>query len=436
MTLLDRIPPNNQDAEKAVIGSILIDPDMLDDVAAVLRPGDFYAPLHGQMMEACTSLRRDHGAIDVLTLADRLNAEIIPAGDVRPLLAEIAISVPHAANAVYYANIVREKAERRRTLQALEDGLVKAHDTTEFISETIATINADLNAVETRTDRPTDSGTAIIETLTEIDKEAGDKERLSKIGIHAFDRQYGGIGGGELCILAARPGIGKTALAQLIAETIAANDGPVLFVSLEMSDSELTRRRLCSVGELDARHMRRGELTEQDQTNMRATADTLSGRPFHTWAADFPTVGDIEREARRLKQSEGLALLVVDYIGLLKADDMKARRHEQVAQISRDLKRTARRQGVPLLALCQLNRDADGAKPKLSHLRESGSIEQDADLVMFIHRAKGEDDDGDKTELIVAKNRHGAACEFKLKWVDRSASFADPYSQESNYFNE
>lgn len=434
--LLDRTPPSDLDAERAVLGSILLKPACLDDIAQTVSADDFYSESHGRIFSTCKEMRQSNGQIDTLTLADRLEQD----GTLGHIggtvyLAELATVVPIASNSPHYARIVRERAERRRTLSALEAGIVQAYDQTKPIKETISSVGSALDAVERCDDRPTDSQTAILETLRSIDREAKDKSRLTRIGIHAFDRQYGGVGAGELCIMAARPGVGKSALALLIAEHVSVDAGPVLFVSLEMSIGELTRRRLCAAGGLDAGRMRRGELDDQEKAKMREAATALSDRPLHIWTPSDAAVTDIEREGRRRKRSDGLALLIVDYLSLLRPADPRARRIDQVGQLSRDLKTATSRLDVPVLALCQLNREADRQEPRLSHLRESGSIEQDADLVMFIHREADDEDELDRAKLIVAKHRHGETGDYKLCWDIRTATFSDPAKTRKKHFD-
>ncbi|MAH47128.1 hypothetical protein CMI37_14975 [Candidatus Pacearchaeota archaeon] len=238
-------------------------------------------------------------------------------------------------------------------------------------------------------------------------------------GMISIDEAAGNFMDGELTILAARPGVGKTALALQIADYTARQMRPVLFVSLEMTNRELVTRVIAAATRLDSRDIRACNLSTDDIKLIRAAKTDLDGVPLSLYSPPRANILDIRAMSRLQHAQDPLRMIVVDYIGLVRPTDWRRPRHEQVSQVSADLKALAKELSVPVLALCQLNREADGARPRLSHLRESGSIEQDADVVMFIHQEKGE------TELIIAKHRHGETGSVQMNWNPASVRFSD-----------
>ncbi len=251
-------------------------------------------------------------------------------------------------------------------------------------------------------------------------------------GFMGFDYANGGLHAGELVILAARPGGGKTSIALQIAAHSAMKQRDVLFVSLEMSGAELMIRVLCGLATVDSAAIRTGRLTERDLGHLEQAGDQFAGAKLTIDDRASVTAADIRRAARRCKRQGGLSLVVVDYLQRLTAADARAKRYEQVGAMTADLKTLARELNVPVLCLCQLNREVEkggNGRPKLSNLRESGNIEQDADVVAFVHRPEVfEPSDPDlvgKAELIVEKNRNGPTGTFPLLWDARTTTFSD-----------
>jgi replicative DNA helicase len=266
-------------------------------------------------------------------------------------------------------------------------------------------------------------------------------------GFTEFDHLTGGLHNSELIVLAARPSMGKTALAMNIAEYVALKLSlPVLFVSLEMSSIELADRMLCSVAEVNGARLRNGTISKEDRKRLVETAAKLSECPLFVDDAPSRTVSEIAAAARRVKRREGaLGLIVIDYLQLIEADNSKDPRQEQVAKMARRLKGLAREVDVPVLCLAQLNRQAEVSKenrPRLSHLRESGAIEQDADVVMFVHREEyyrtGEDREqvAGQAEIIIAKQRNGPIGEVELVWRKEFTRFANPAPQHYEEFEQ
>ena len=456
--ILDRLPPQNLEAEKGVLGSLLLDSNMCDEVALILQADDFYADanqkLFGHLMEM-----HEHGArIDAVLLKERLTKE----GDFETIggaayLAEVAQSVPYAANAVYYANIVRDKATQRALIHASTEILRDAYDGTLKPTELVSKSEEKIFAVHDQrsSSQVTNIQDLMMEAFDRIDARMEGKEGIGiPTGFTDLDNLTGGLHDSELVILAARPSMGKTALATNIAEYVTIqSDVPTLFVSLEMARLELAQRMLCSQGKIDASKFRRMVLSGKDREDLVKASAKFSKAPLFVDDTASRTVTEIAACGRRLKRREDLGLIVIDYLQLIHPDDPRDPRQEQVAKMTRRLKGLARELKIPVLCLAQLNRQADPGResfrsksddaadsgpqlqsrhlPRLSQLRESGAIEQDADVVMFIHReevyytreeAKNRGIDG-LAHLSVAKQRNGPTGIIQLAWFEKHTRF-------------
>jgi replicative DNA helicase len=370
-------------------------------------------------------------------------------------LAEIARAVPTAAHAEYYARIVHEKAMVRSLIFSSTDILKDAHDETIDPREMLSRAEERIFAILDEK-----SGAAISsirdvlqESLLRIDARMKQDASLGGLatGLTDFDGMTGGLHGSELIILAARPSMGKTALAMNMAEHAAIQEqSPTLFVSLEMSAIELGDRLLCSVARVNSSRLRNGTITNEDRRKLVEKAAEISAAPLYVDDSPSRTMTEIAAAARRLKRRDGLGLIVIDYLQLIEPDNPRDPRQEQVAKIARRLKGLARELDVPVLCLSQLNRQAEASKdnkPKLSHLRESGAIEQDADVVMFVHREEyyqtNEEDRArvaGEADLIIAKQRNGPIGDVKLTWLRDFTRFesAAPKAHEAfeNYNSE
>lgn len=453
--ILDRLPPQNLDAEKALLGSLLLDSDMCDEVALVLRSTDFYADANQKLYEHILAMHEAGKRIDALLLLDRLTQS----GDLETVggaayIAEVAQSVPFAANALHYAQIIRDKATLRALIHASTEILRDAYDTT--VDPTEIMNQSEKKIFEVRDQRSSDHIISmqdlIAEAFDRIDARLEHGEGVGvPSGFHDLDNMTGGLHGSEFIILAARPSMGKTALAMNIAENVAINSNkPVLFVSLEMARLELAQRMLCSQGHIDASKFRSGFLSSHDRENLVKASAKLSQAPLFVDDTPSRTITEIAACTRRLKRKHAdLGLIVIDYLQLIQPDDPREPRQEQVAKIARRLKILARENHIPVLCLAQLNRQAEagkeGHRPKLSHLRESGAIEQDADVVMFIHREEyyqtREEAEQDETkglaEIIVAKQRNGPTGDIKVAWLSKFTRFENlaqkPYDEFAEY---
>ncbi len=442
---LDRRPPSASEAELGVLGSLWQDPSCADDVAAIVSADDFYEETNKTFFRLIMAALDDGQPIDTLTikaLAKATGVWVSIGG--AEYLAKIATAVPYAANAAYYARIVAEKAGKRRLRDLGESLILSAHDDTASVADVLTETEHTLDNIggnEHGSDI-VDWQTVLPETVSLLErlKEQG-KRRGLPTGLADFDAALGGLHNGELVIMAARPRMGKTSLAVQIAKHNAKRGRRVMVVSLEMSAIELTTKMLCGQAGVDANRTRTGRLDDDDMAALSDAAQSLFTATMTI--IDRPagmTVAEIRRVARQVQKRDGLELLVIDYLQLLNADDPRAPRQEQVAAMARRLKGLARELDVPVLVLAQLNRQAESKgtnRPQLSHLRESGAIEQDADVVMFIHREEvyrpDDDDVRGKADLFVAKNRNGPARDFQLEFDAATTTFRTPATRWSEF---
>ncbi|MBX7072857.1 MAG: replicative DNA helicase [Pirellulales bacterium] len=452
--ILDRLPPHNLEAEKGVIGSLLIDPVLCDDVVMEVQSDDFYSDANRKLFEHVVAIHEQGKRVDALLLIDRLKQanELDYIGGMAYLY-ELT-QVPTAANAVYYARIVADKATLRSLIHASTEILREAYDPTDEPRNLLNRAEEKIFAIHDQKGggevKPMQD--VLIEAFDHIDKRL-EHGRATGVPSHYadLDEMTGGLHESELVILAARPSMGKTAFATNIAEHVALKEKkPVLFVSLEMARLELAQRMLCSHGRIDSRKFRSGFISAAERGQLVAASAELSEAPLYIDDSPSRNVTEIAATGRRLKRRNGLSLIVIDYLQLIEPDNQKDQRQEQVAKIARRLKGLARELKVPVLCLAQLNRQAETSKenrPRLSHLRESGAIEQDADVVMFVHReeyyaTRDELEPGGSkehlkglAEIIVAKQRNGPIGDVKLNWEDKYTRFTDRAAARFEEFN-
>jgi replicative DNA helicase len=454
--ILDRLPPQNLDAEKGVLGSLLLVPEMCDEVALIVRPADFYADENQKLFGHLMAMHEEGKRIDATLLIERLKQ----AGDFEAVggaayLGEVAQSVPYAANATHYARIVRDKATLRSLIHASTEILRDAYDETADPTDIVSRSEQKMFSVhdERSNDQVTTAHELMIEALDRIDARLEGTEGVGiPTGFTDLDHRTGGLHDSELIILAARPSMGKTALATNMAENITMKSNvPTLFVSLEMARLELAQRMLCSQGRINASKFRSGFISAADRQTLVEASSKLSQAPLYIDDTPSRTITEIAACARRLKRKANLGLIIIDYLQLIQPDDPRNPRQEQVAKMARRLKGLARELQIPILCLAQLNRQAEvgresqSHRPRLSHLRESGAIEQDADVVIFIHReevylTREEAEEQGKTgiaELIVSKQRNGPTGEDKLAWFDKYTRFENlsqqPHEEYASY---
>lgn len=432
--ILGRSPPHDLAAEKGVIGSIILLPAMFDEVIEVIGPEDFYNDANKVIYERLLELHAAGKPIDVTLLATALKAtgDWERAGGTAYMW-EVGNSVPHASSATYYAEIIQTASKRRGIINAATETLQDAYDLQIDPDELCGRVARQIDniAAGRRAADLVTAETAVDDALKKAhERYANNVSSGLPTGLHDYDRRLGGLHNSELVVLAARPGMGKTALALQIALHNAVDGEVVLYWSCEMSSTELMTRAVCAKAKVSSRTIRGGTLTATDLSALDVAGDSLRQAELHIDDRPGLKVCDIRLAARRVKRQKSLALVVVDYLQMLAVDDRRAARHTAVGQMSGDLKTLSRELDVPVLCLAQLNRQSEQNKdhrPTLSSLRESGAIEQDADVVAFIHRAEVYEPRDEmlhgQAELLVQKNRNGPTGNFKLTWNASATTF-------------
>jgi replicative DNA helicase len=451
--LLDRQPPRSIEAERAVIGSLLLLPEACDEVALVIRPEDFYDGAHRSIFTHMLALHEGGRQIDPTLLSQLLR----DAGQYESIggaafLLELSQEVATAAHAEHYARIVRDKAVLRSLIHASTDIIQEAYETgvnaREMLSRAEERVFRILDSKGDTQVRPIRD--ILHESLARIDARMQHDHAYGGLetGFIDFDELTGGLHDSELVILAARPSMGKTALALNMAEHISIDEhGPgkaVLLVSLEMSALELGDRLLCSRARVNSHRLRNGQLNAEESRRLIQTAADVSRAPLFIDDSPSRNITEIAATARRLKRQDSLSLIVVDYLQLIEPDNPRDPRQEQVARISRRLKGLARELSVPILCLAQLNRQVEASResrPQLSHLRESGAIEQDADVVAFVHREEfyqNNEEDRERlkgqADLLIRKQRNGPIGDIKLTWLHEFTRFENFQQPEYDEF--
>lgn len=439
--VLERQLPQSVEAERAVLCSLLLLPEVADEVALILRADDFFDDANRRLYKRLAAMHDEGAAVDVTLLIQRLRdaGEYEAVGGAK-YLAELSDAVATAAHAEHYARIVREKATLRGLIEASTDILREAYDPTVEPRQLLSRAEERVFGIleEKGQGQVAAIRDVLHEALARIDARMKHEHAFGGLetGFDDFDEMTGGLHGSELVILAARPSMGKTALAMNVVEHIAIDcQQPTLFVSLEMSALELGDRLLCSRAKVNGHKVRNGQISIEESQKLIRTAAEVSTAPLYIDDSPSRTMTEIAAAARRLKRREGLALVVIDYLQLIEPDNPRDPRQEQVAKIARRLKGLARELQVPVLCLAQLNRQTEATrdnKPQLSNLRESGAIEQDADVVMFIHReeyyATSEDERErlrGQADLMVRKQRNGPVGDVKLTWIHDFTRFTN-----------
>jgi replicative DNA helicase len=451
--LLDRQPPRSIEAERAIIGSLLLLPEACDEVALIVRADDFYDTGLRAIFTHMMALHEGGKQIDPLLLSQMLRdaGQFESVGGAAFLL-ELSQEVATAAHAEHYARIVRDKAVLRALIHAstdiIQDSYEVGGDSRQILARAEERVFSILDNKGESQVRPIRE--VLHESLARIDARLQRQHAFGGIetGFIDFDELTGGLHGSELVILAARPSMGKTALAINMAEHVAIDERgpgkPVLVVSLEMSALELGDRLLCSRARVNSHRLRNGQINHEDSERLIRTAADVSRAKLYIDDSPSRNMTEIAATARRLKRQDDLALIVVDYLQLIDPDNPRDPRQEQVSRISRRLKGLARELNVPVLCLAQLNRQVEATrdnKPQLSHLRESGAIEQDADVVMFVHREEfyqtNEEDRQrvrGQAELLIRKQRNGPTGDLKLTWLHEFTRFENFMQPEYDEF--
>jgi len=443
----DRLPPQNLDAERGVLGAILLDNDVLHDVIAILSIDDFYRDAHQVVYRAIRDMYDEGKAVDAVTLAD----ELVRRGQYKQiggddLLAEIANSVPHAANARYHADIVRQKSVSRQLIQTSTDLIRDGYSNMFTSQQLLDTAEAKIFAIrEDQIKGELHELKVVLEqAMTRISTRAEEKHPVSGVssGFIDLDDVTNGFHSDQLIILAARPSMGKTAMALNICDHAAINTKvPTLLVSLEMGRLEIGERLLCARSRVDGHKLRTGRGLDYRELNKLGKAfGEMQSSPIFIDDTPARNMLEIMAMARRLKLRQDIGMIVIDYIQLIDAEEQRDSRQEQIAKISRRLKTLARELRIPVIALSQLNRaveNREDRRPRMADLRESGAIEQDADIVLLLHRPEYYDanDQPGIAEVIVAKNRSGPTGTVKMTFVknltrfENVASIAEPIDE-------
>ncbi len=437
-TTLEKPLPNNLDAERSVLGAILLDNNALNPAIEHLRPEDFFLDQHRRVFTQMIALGEGQQAIDLVTLTEELNRKgDLEASGGAPYLASLADGMPKVSNIEHYARIVKEKAILRNLIHTTHNIQQRAFEGEDGADAILDGAESDIFALAEDRVR--------VGLLPIKDIVRDNFERLERIfregksitgiptGYVELDKLTSGLQPSELLILAARPSQGKTALALNLMENIAIRGGhPVAMFSLEMSKESLLQRLVASVAQIDAHKFRTGHLSKEDWRRMTESLGTISAAPLWLDDAGSISVLEIGAKARRLKREKGLSMLVVDYLQLITGRGRFGNRQEEVSSISRGLKGLAKELQIPVLVLSQLTRapERDERGPQLSDLRESGAIEQDADVVMFIYRphffkAGATPEEREETELRIAKQRNGPTDMVKFVFRSRFTRFEE-----------
>jgi replicative DNA helicase len=432
------VPPQNLDAEESVLGAMMLSPGAIGAVSEVLDAGDFYRESHAKVYRASLSLYARGEPVDAITLVDELEerGDLEGAGG-RERIHELAALVPATANAAHYAKIVREMATLRGLIRVGAEvarlGWERPGEAQELVDQaeqivfelSQARVSSEFSHIEALLKES-------FERITQL-YEAGEDLTGVPSGFRDIDRLTGGFQPGNLIIVAARPSMGKSALGLGMAANLGVRSQvPVALFTLEMSKSEVTQRLMCSEAKVESNRLRTGKLAVDDWPRLTAACDKLAKAPIYVDDTGSITMMEIRAKARRLKtQQPTLGLIIVDYLQLMTSGASVENRVQEVSQISRQLKVLARDLDVPVLAMSQLSRAVEqrhDKRPILSDLRESGAIEQDADLVFFIYRDEYYNEESDQqglAEVICAKHRNGPTGAEKMSFLKRYAKFAD-----------
>lgn len=440
----DRVPPQSIESEQALLGSIMVRPESIHEVIDIIRPDSFYSEKHKAIFQAMLELLERSEPIDLLTLTQRLKDKgRLDAIGGRAYLADLVNQVPSAGNITHYANIVSTKHIMRSLIEASYEITEHAHDeardTLEVLDEAEKRIMAIGNATATHKFQPIKD--TLIQAWDNIEKLSKNKGGVRGVpsGYKALDSLLSGFQPSDLIILAARPSMGKTSLALDIARNAAVRQNvPVGIFSLEMSSQQLVERMLAAESYVNAWKLRTGTISSEDEfSKVRDALEILSQAPIFIDDKPGSNIMAMRAVARRLKREHGIGLLIVDYLQLMAPTTTRSSDSlvQQVTEISRSLKALAREIDVPVLALSQLSRAVEQrrGKPRLSDLRDSGSIEQDADVVMFIHRDDKMNEHSDRpniAEILVEKHRNGPTGSAELFFDDKRSTFMDLETSE------
>jgi len=436
--LIKRVMPHSTEAEKSVIGSMLLDRDAIMTVAEMLNRDDFYNPMYGLLFEIISELFNEGKPADILTVQNRLKEKDAPP-EVYELkfFTELIGSVPTSANVRFYAEIVKNEAMKRRTIKVTEtianDCYMGKKSTDEILQDTEKQI---FDLVQRRGSGDTeDIRSIVLKTIESIENAAKNRGAVTGIATGFYDLDYktAGLQRSDLILVAARPSMGKTAFVLNIAEFVALKSKvPTAIFSLEMSRTQLVNRILAMNSKVDSQAIRTGDLKDEDWVKLMESARLTGESPLLIDDTPGISIQELRSKCRKFKLEKNLGLVIIDYLQLMSGGKKSESRQQEISEISRSLKALAREINCPVIALSQLSRaveQREDKRPMLSDLRESGAIEQDADVVMFIYRdeyyTKEKCEEPGVSEIIIGKQRNGPTGTVKLAWLGNYTKFAN-----------
>lgn len=437
LNYIDKELPHNREAEQSVIGCALTNADSVAASAEIIRPDDFYFEQNREIYSVIISLFNENTPIDIVTVSDRLNQKdsLDAVGGIE-YLAAVASAVPTTENVVYYSKIIKEKSTLRQLIasaRAVSELAYSGSDSLERILEQSEQLIFDVSSGKEQNDIVPIQD-ILMTAYQDMVQNSLNKDKLTGIptGFDELNRRTGGFHGGELIIIAGRPGMGKSSFAVNIAESAAISSKvSVAIFNLEMSKSMIVNRILCSQALVDSSKVRMGTFTSDDWQQLGSVVDSVAMAPIYIDDTASITVSEIRAKCRRLKQTKNLGLIVIDYLQLMQSSSRTDNRQQEISEISRSLKVLAKELDIPVIALSQLARTCEtrsDKRPILSDLRESGAIEQDADMVMFLYRDEYYNEDSEDkniAECIIAKQRSGETGKFKLGWQGKYTKFVN-----------
>ena len=430
--------PYNLNAEKSVIGSMLMDRDAIVDASDMLTKEDFYYGQYGILFENMVELFKEGKAVDIVTLKNKLEENNVPDEVISiSAIADIMDAVPTSVNAKHYAEIVADKSVLRKTIKLCEEVEKDCYLDSEGVDALLERAESGVfNLIKERNGSnsfvPIDR--VVMNVIDQIEAASRQNTRVTGVptGFIDLDNMLTGLHGSEFILVAARPAMGKTAFVLNIAHHVAVRKKiPTVIFNLEMSKEQLVTRMIAMDSLVDSQKIQTGQLAEDDWDQVLASSENIAAAPLFIEDTSALTISELRSKCRRLKSKNNLGLIIIDYLQLMSTTGKVESRQQFVSDMSRSLKMLARELDVPIIALSQLNRDVDRRpdhKPVLADLRESGSIEQDADVVMFIYRDDYYNPDTDKkgiSEIIIAKQRKGATGSVDLVWLQEYTKFAN-----------
>jgi replicative DNA helicase len=444
-----KLPPQHIEAEQSVLGGILIENEAINRVTEILDADDFYRDAHRKIFDALINLSERDEPSDLITLTNELRKiDQLDSVGGASYLATLIDSVPTAANIEYYAKIVKEKAILRKLIQTSTEIITQSYEDRGDVEGFLDEAERAIFEISEKRVRPSfyPIREIVKQSFTTIERLFKKKEAVTGVpsGFKELDRMTAGFQPSDLIIIAGRPSMGKTAFCLDVAEYAAIeNKIPVAIFSLEMSKEQLVIRMLCSQANVEGTRLRTGYLNESDWPKLTIAAGNLSEAPIYIDDTAALSALELRAKARRLKSEYGLGMVIIDYLQLMKGRARVESRQQEISEISRSLKALAKELNIPVIAVSQLSRKTEertGNRPQLSDLRESGAIEQDADLILFIYRDevynRSEDNPNrGKAEVIIGKQRNGPIGKIDLAFLDKFTTFKDLYrgENENNY---